>query len=304
MKSNYRIKFKRNHRRIQNAILTLTILCFGLSTLAQQGKSIRVSNDQQFIKAAENPEMSFMVFEAGYPASINMQPGTDFKAFIKENGELDILSECIYAIQESSRCFDPVPPETFVCDSARAYRFDFFGCGCCPPDDAGTWSYVSGPGNVTFSSLTEDFTEFCVDAPGSYLLRYTWPDPWNSFVETEYNFYVSPYSAEIEANDSCGLTTMVHFEYSTTFGNPNSSLEWTLNGEPYAGPALNPDGDTIDFELTVPECGEWTLEATINSGDCEPLIVSVTVNLKGNSVPVISGVGADTTTICPDLPVF
>lgn len=220
-----------------------------------------------------------------------------------QEGEGGRVLSCIYAIQESSKCFDPIAPETYVCDSARAFPMDFASCDCCPSNDAGTWSVISGPGNVIFSSLTEDSTEFCVDAPGSYLLRYSWPLPWNTYVQTEYYFYI-PYSANISADDSCGLSTMVHFEYSSTFADPNTTLEWTLNGEPYSGPALNPGGDTIDFQLTVPYCGEWTLEASIGSTSCSPLVVSVTVNLYGNSGPVITGVGADTTFVCPDEPVF
>lgn len=269
----------------------------------QISHSVKVTNDEQLKAAVENAAVNSLVIEAGYYASLDPYLGAGMTAKKAENGNGDRSVNCIYAIQESTACFDPVAPETFVPDTATALTFDLFNCGCCPPNDAGVWSVISGPGTVNIAEPTEDTTVFYVNQPGTYSLRYTWPDPWNSFVETEYYFY-RPYTASLGAEDGCGLSTLVHFEYSTEDGNQNGTLAWTLNGEPYAGPAFNPAGDTLDFLLTVPSCGAYILEATFTTTHCDPVVLSVNLIMEGNTTPLIAGVGADTTVICPDEPVF
>lgn len=301
MKTTYHFKNTTVLRCIRATIVLMILLVSVVGTQAQTDGSVRVGNDHQLLDAIENPAVNSIVFEAGYYESLGRELDPGFSAVKPSNGSRS--ASCIFAIQESAQCFDPVAPETYVCHTAVALTFDPQDCGCCPPNDAGTWSVTSGPGDVIINDPTSDTTQFCVDAPGTYILRYTWPAPWNSKVETKYYFY-TPYTATLSADDTCGLSTTVHFEYFSAQGDPGASLKFWLNGDPFEGPAFDLQGDTVDFELTVPYCGEWVLEATITSEGCGPLTLSDTILFKGDSSPVISGVGADTTTICPDLPVF
>lgn len=291
MKTNYKVKPKKSLRPLKAGLLVLAMVCFGLSTYAQQNKTVRVANDQQLQNAVENPAVRSMVIDAGYYASLQRYLGPGITAVKMDNGG-NRTSDCIYAIQESATCFDPVPPATTVCDTARALTFDLFACGCCPGNDAGTWSVVSGPGNVTFTGpLSSDTIEFCVDAPGAYLLRYDWGAPYNSYVSTEYYFYGVP-ELNLVADDVCGLTTEVIFTYDNDFFDPNKTVEWTLNGEPYAGPTTS---DT--FDLTVPWCGIWNLEVTVTPSECPPQTESTTHDF---SCDPIADAGPDAF-ICNDL---
>jgi hypothetical protein len=303
MKTSYLINPIHISAAFKSGFLALVIICSGLILTAQQSGAVRVANDKQLLDAVKNPGVKTMFVEPGYYASVDRQLGPGMKIIKPENPDGNREFQCVYAIQQSIVCFDPVPPETYVSSIASASTMDLFGCGCCPPPNAGTWSVISGPGNIIIDSPTDEYTTFSVNAPGAYTLRYTWPAPWNSFVETVYLFYIS-YTANIQADDACGLTTNVHFEYTTVEADPGVTLEWLLNGAPYDGPGVIPGGDTVDFELTVPYCGEWIIQATLTPTNCDPVTVSDTIHLKGNSGPEIAGVGPDTTIICPDIPVF
>lgn len=303
MKSIFPFKTIKFPGMVKSLFTALILTCLVQSTFAQKSGIITVTDDQQLIDAVSNPNVSTIFIEPGYYASADKLFGSGMKAVKPLNHDGNRDFQCVYAIQQSITCFNPIAPETYVSSIASASTLDLFACGCCPPSNAGSWSFISGPGNIIIDFPLNELTTFSVDEPGEYTLRYTWPAPWNSFVETVYLFYNS-YTAEIQADDVCGLSTMVHFEYRTVEGDPGATLEWTLNGIPYDGPEINPAGDTVDFSLTVPACGEWVLQATLTPSNCDPVSVSDTIVLKGESAPVIAGVLADTTVICPNEPVF
>ncbi len=286
------------------SFFTVLLIAFlELSAYSQNNGVITVTSDQQFLDALSHPDLTTIFLKPGYYKSLDKYLDAGMKVIKPLNQGESRAIECVYAIQTSTECFDPVPPETFVSSVAVASALDLYSCGCCPPPNAGTWSVISGPGTVIIDTPGNETTTFSVDTPGNYVLRYTWPDPWNSQVETTYPFHLT-YSAEIQADDSCGLSTTVHFEYRSFLADPDATLEWTLNGTPYIGPDFDPQGDTVDFQLTVPDCGEYILEAILTPSNCDPVTVSDTIHLKGDTEPVITGVGADTTVICPDEAVF
>jgi len=303
MKTNYCCS-PSNYSKICTRFLLLLIFSGTFFSLKAQNDEGSVSNDRLLKKFISIPGLKSMMIEPGYYPSVDRFIGEGVTIYKPAEEGRSITGDCIYAIQQSGKCFGTFEPGMILCDTARVFTLDPTLCGCCPPNDAGTWSYISGPGNVTFGSLTDDTTEFCVDEPGVYTLRYTWPAPWNSQAETQFLFF-GQYAVILEAtDDTCGLSAPVHFEYTSTFGDPNATLTWTLNGEGFDGPDINPAGDTLDFLLTVPTCGEYTLEATLTTSRCAPVIVSVTIEFHGESGPEIIGVGPDTTIICPDEPVF
>ncbi|MFA4836796.1 MAG: T9SS type A sorting domain-containing protein [Dehalococcoidia bacterium] len=288
METLYGLKRKKTNRWLKFLLLLFVAVGFGIPNLNAQTNAIKVANDQQLREAIENPSVQSMELEAGYYESLQRYLDSGIKAVKGANGNGNRSADCIYAIKESAVCFAPAPLDSLVCDSARAMTFDPApSCGCCPPNDAGIWSFVSGPvgGNVYFSGpLTEDSIEFCVNKAGAYLLRYTWGAPWNSHVQTEY-FFFGPFIADLSAPDVCeadpaGLTTTVHFEYTSSYGDPGTTIVWTLNGAPYAGPFENPLGDTIDFPLTVPYCGLWILSVTLTPQECPPVTLTIPIDFS------------------------
>ena len=62
-------------------------------------------------------------------------------------------------------------------------------------------SWSSPDGNILSGG---DSYNPVVDAPGQYLLRYVWPAPFNTFVETIYTFSET-YFAGIQGGGSFGL---------------------------------------------------------------------------------------------------
>ena len=303
MKYSYHFNARNNYRGILTGFMALALLVLFSTAYGQQESTVTVSNDQELIDAIGDPAIKTIFIEEGYYSSVgkNIGPGTKAVKGGDPNGSRQL--ECIYVIQQSRTCFEPIPPETFESDTARAWTLDPNNCGCCPGNDEGVWSVTSGPGTVIFDEPNNDTTQFSVDMPGAYALRYSWPAPYNSYVETVY-YFTESYTASLEASDTCALFTEVHFEYSSEAPSVSLTLEWTLNGQPYAGPAADPEGDTVDFILTVPVCGEYILEATLTPENCDPVTVSDTIQLWGDGAPIISGVGADTSVICPDEPVF
>ncbi len=97
-----------------------------------------------------------------------------------------------------------------------------------------SWSKISGPGNVTFSSAQAEDTSFAVDAPGSYLLKLTVSDDAGNSASDDVLFVYNPlpvihsvslapapnavhdgYLNASEASDSSPLVVVSASNYST-----------------------------------------------------------------------------------------
>ena len=106
MKTNYLYK---NASDLVRSYQILLILLFSWATVSgQTGHSVKVTNDQQLKAAVENPAVNSLVIEAGYYASLDRYLGPGITAKKAENGNGGRATNCIYAIQESTACFDPV----------------------------------------------------------------------------------------------------------------------------------------------------------------------------------------------------
>jgi hypothetical protein len=288
METNYELKHKHKLLPLKAMLLVVAMVFLGFSVFAQQGKSVKVANDEQLIEAMENPSIISIELEPGYYAYINTyaEPGTKVVKQAQSNGGRE-SNGCTYTIISRSYCFSPQPDSIFVYGIADA-NTNNDGCpitnpNCCPPDDSGEWQIVAFPTGATITLLDpiEQYNmNFKVDKPGAYTLAYEWDPsvdptlPEYAYVETQYFFYGED-TVELSAPDVCGLSTLVSFVRTNVFFDPGTDVEWTLNGEPYMGPE-----STEDFTLTVPWCGLWELSVTLTPTRCSPITETIWIDFS------------------------
>lgn len=275
METNYKVKHRRILMPLKLVLLLVAMVLFGVTSFAQQSKTIKVSNDQQLLKALENPSVQSIVFDASYYGIQSIDNVSKTLVSQSPSGNGNRANDCVYFIQENDVCFDPVPPATFVPNSALAGTVDPFLCGCCPPANIGTWSIIDQPLGSTLNflaALNMEAMPFEVDMPGVYTLRYSWGMPYNSYVQTEYYFF-GPYNLGLTSMDVCGLTTTAVNLYYTAYGNANYEIDYFLVNTctndtlPFVGPVFDPNGDTVTFDITVPDYGLWEFCAIIEAFD-------------------------------------
>jgi hypothetical protein len=313
METNYELKHKCLLVPLKAVLLVLVMLLVGFTTYAQSGKSVRVANNEQLTEAMQNPAIGTIELAAGYYAYLNYQSedGTKVVKAKSDNGNRD--AQCTYFIIGSNVCFDlnPVPPSLFpgyVQNVAEAGFVDANAppCNCCPPagSNLGEWTVISGPGNVIFYDPiggmidnTKQSTDFYVDQPGEYLLRYTWPAPYTSLVETKYYFY-GPLTVDLSAPDVCwepsNPSTTVTFTLSSAYPNPLTTVDWFLNGVPIIPPPLTASGT---FDLTVPACGLYVLGVFVDPKLCPPVYEEITIDFS--CMPIADAAGDYN--VCGDL---
>jgi len=148
METNYEVKPKKSLRPLKAGLLVLAMVCFVLGTFAQQGQTVKVANDQQLLKALENPSTTSMVFETGYTGYSVMHSPAAQQA-IKKAGDNGRSLTCAYVIVESDKCWTPdslYNDTLWSTNMAKAYSFEYSPCGgCCPGNDLGTWSWRPNP---------------------------------------------------------------------------------------------------------------------------------------------------------------
>jgi len=275
METNYELKHKCLLVPLKAVLLVIAMVLVGFTTYAQQGESVKVANNQQLIEAMGNPSIGTIELEAGYYEYLNTYLDSGSKVKKSKDGNGSRAGQCTYFIIERDVCFYPTnpvdvaPPNTpgFTPSIAEAGTRDDNVplCGCCPPapGNIGLWTVVSSPALSTVNfmdPLNNLEMDFEVNLPGVYTLKYTWPAPYNSNVQTEYIFYGID-TLELSADDVCGLTTWVDFNFEM----PDLLeyiITWTLNGAPFT--------DTVGvianegFQLTVDECGLYELSVIVN----------------------------------------
>jgi len=267
METNYEVKPKKSLRPLKAGLLVLAMVCFVLGTFAQQGQTVKVANDQQVLKALENPSTNTFVFSTGYDGMSFMNSPAAKKA-IQVAGDNGRSSTCAYYIIEADKCWwtnTTILNDTMWSPNvaiAGSIDVAFPQCNCCPislGDDLGTWSWRRNPpynpplwdnppppgGWVKWlDPINKDTMDFLVNKPGVYTLRYYWADPWFSYAQTEYRFF-DDYDLSLEAPDTCGLETVVHMELSSYFRFGKDTIIYWLTNEcrditlPFTGPPIH-----------------------------------------------------------------
>jgi hypothetical protein len=260
------------------------MLLVGFTTYAQSGKSARVATNEQLVEAMQNPSVGTIELQAGFYPYLNYQADDGAKVIKSNQDSGNRTVDCLYYIINGKDCFepidDPIDPYFGFDNQPCQAGFQNPGCGdCCPPYPnypGATWSvtYQEAGSTVFFEDATQENTFVYANKPGLYILRYTWPAPWNSHVETQYFFY-GPISVDLQADNVCeadGLSTTVNFTLTSAFDDPLTVVSWTLNGAPFTGP-----DESGSFPLTVTECGPYVLAVVVEPSQCPPVYEEIEI---------------------------
>ena len=288
METNYELKLKNLLVPLKAILLVLAMVLVGFTTYAQQGKAIKVANDQQLLEALKNPSVSVIELSAGYYPTVNYtaKEGTRME---KAPGSGSRNLDCQYYIYDGNVCVptafvfvdpvadpgvDPIPPGNYYLLEARSGTLDPGGiCGCCPPLNTGTWSFRPeasdyAPGDTIYASnpFNKEESYWYVTGPGVYSLRYEWGAPYNSYVQTEYVFR-GPNNLELSAPDVCGTSTTVDFVLDGLYSSFTFDVDWyakNLNSNnvyPISGPDATGQF-TLDVS-TLEGCGYYEIIAEV-----------------------------------------
>ena len=174
----------------------------------------------------------------------------------------------------------PTPSVTPVADTCGfTYLLE-----ATPSVGTGQWVLLSNPANasVSFDNEFNPSTRVDVDTEGNYL-----------FAWEETNMICGPIQAQIQVSfyeipvadigpdfDNCGLSTTLPGNSSRFNG------EWTIIDGPQLAASFNPDVNTHDADITVPEYGTYTLVWTLTNpvGGCDA--VTDTVQLAFTENPI------------------
>ncbi len=314
METNYELKHKSLLVPLKAVLLVIAMALVGFTTYAQQGKVVKVANDEQLIEAMENHSVGTIELTAGYYAYLNIQAesGTTIVKQANGNGNRD-TGGCTYYIVSRLTCFNVENEGDFVGQVADAGTLPdqcpdwdpiLLTGDCCPPNSPvwGTWLVIDQPVGSTLNfilPLNQYQNPFEINKPGRYTLAYEWDDPSGTYeyayVETEYYFF-GPESVELSAPDVCGLMTTVDFVIDMPL-EFSASITWELDGEPYAGPTASGS-----FDLTVDYCGLHELSViveTLFEGDETNCPDTTTIIIDFSCEPVADA--GDDVNVCGEL---
>ena len=290
METNYELKHKCLLVPLKAVLLVIAMVLVGFTTYAQQGKTVKVANDQQLIEAFENHSIETIELAPGYYAFLNIEATFGTKVVKYQNGDGNRSSSgCTYTIRGENHCYRPTdisypdnfPPLPGYSEGAAQANVINTTCNdfpvlCCPVDGSGVWSFTlkpTGASDPLFDYPNSYTSAFFVDKPGRYKLKYTWDPLVNPLltefaeVETEYNFY-GPEVFEFSAPDVCGYTTTLDFTYVEGYDPlATHTIEWFLDFFPYGDPVpiTGPTVTNHNYSLTVTECGIAVITARYNA---------------------------------------
>lgn len=264
-------------RKLLPLVFSVTLIfMLGMNVNAQEGRTMKVANNQELVEAIETPSVQFIeITKQGYYEFLDMVATSGIVVTKGDYGNNGSRENCNYIITPNDTCFTPEWTNNFARVSTSGSQ--------CPPVNSGTWTVEGQPVGSTINFLdpaTQYTMEFEVDMEGAYTLRYTWGSPYNTYAQTEYRFADAP---EIVLNGDTEVcmpdSAMLNFDLSWDFAPQNYGIWWELNGNPYDGP------DTTDvFYLDVETCGSYTLKVYVENqnsqGDsiCAPYSDSINID--------------------------
>jgi gliding motility-associated-like protein len=136
-----------------------------------------------------------------------------------------------------------------------------FSLSANPDFGVGSWSKVSGSGNVEFSPNSASST-VSVDEYGTYTFRWTEENATcSAYDDIEIIFYEQPISNAGLGGDVCGLEYVLSADESAGTG------VWSkLSGD--GNVSFSPDENSANASVTVDEYGSYELSWTESNGDC------------------------------------
>ena len=273
------------------------IFMFSLSAIAQQGKNVKVANNNQLIEAIDNPTVKTIELAGGYYDYLDsyIEPGS---ILFKTQGSNGSRANCNYIITPSDTCFAPVGLATVMVDTAKADAQGTQGNPpLCPTANSGTWSVIDKPSgsNVNFHVATNQYVmPFDVDMPGVYTLKYSWGAPHNTYVQTEYKFYALPVVSLSAPAEVCGTSVQIDFGYTIdTAGGAKADTTVTWSITPSAGVIL-PDTIPPSGTLTVPNCGSYDLTLSVTHSSSNGCSTDAMITIDFYDTPVVNAGPDDT----------
>ncbi len=231
------------------------VLFFTQNMFAQQGKTVKVANNNELVKAMNDPAVKFIeITQAGFYDEImmNAQNGS----VITKNA--DGSRSCTFSITRTNKCWE----STSQVDTAVA-NVSSTGGSSCPayPAPGSGYGWSSPDAGVHFDltlmgDITNDTAFYTTDAPGNYILKYTWNATDNA--QAQVYLFSSPTIDWLFADDTvCGLTTDIHFMYNMGTQVTDTIVTWYVNGaDSSAVYPKDPNPDSI-FTFTAPSCGAY-----------------------------------------------
>ena len=252
-------------------VFSMTLmLFFSANVIAQTGNKAKVANNNELIKALDDPSVTTIEITQGgfYDALLNtLVEGTLVIKDIEAGRDVN-STYCVYSFIPSNVCF----PDSNYAACYTSYNGTGDTTTYCPPDDNGTWSLNSGPGTVNFANATLDSTGFYVSAAGTYTLEHLWS---NGFSATfDYTSYSVPEITQLYANDTvCALQTDITYEINLGAAPSGGEVVvWTVNGDTAAGAGFpTTTGSPVTFTFDTTDCGAYQIilyvENNLGCGD-------------------------------------
>ncbi len=277
------------------------VLFFTPNTFAQSGRSVKVANNSELVRAMNNPGVkSVEITNDGFYDALllNAHEGT---FVFKGNGS---RANCQFWINTNNVCFDG-DTTTNVAQSG----VNSVGGAICPGVNEGHWTVVSKPAgsNVVFMDpLNMDTMHFYVDQPGIYELRNSWyqtpGDPTTTLLgsaQTQYTFFSVPVITDLSAapDSVCGLATTINFDYDMgAYLYGDTTVTWMVNGADSSAVYPKVPGS---FTFTVPSCGTYTLNLHVtNSLGCGDADSTITIYFFDEPVVDADTLAGDTVSVC------
>ncbi len=261
------------------------VLFFTQNMFAQKGNTVKVANNNELIKALNDPGVKFIeITQAGFYDEImmNAQNGS----VITKNS--DGSRSCTFSITRTNKCWEG----TTQVDTAVANVSSTGGSTCPPYPSAGSgYGWSSPDAEVHFDltlmgDITNDTAFYTTDAPGNYVLKYTWNATDNA--QAQVYLFSSPTIDWFFADDTvCGLTTDIHFMYNMGTQVTDTIVSWYVNGADSSSVyPKDPDPDSI-FTFTAPSCGAYQLVLNVtNTQGCT--VAKDTLDLFFYDTPTVS----------------
>jgi len=270
-------------------------LFFNLDSFAQQGKQVKVANNNELIKALENPNpISIEITQDGYYDAIQMSvsAGTAISFSRDVNGG---RSDCTLSVEKTDVCFDPASSGDWIENTSTASTSGT-SCPTTPSSGDFGWSYsTTGSGTLRWAyesgytgagSMTNKYDEtayFEVNEPGEYTITYKWD--LLSVVSTPVLFFEQPIvTLNPVSNDHSCVTSGISIAYSVSnsyappVGDNDPTIVWTVedgNTPPNSVTMTAPTASPFTFNPSsypaLDQCGYYTitLSATNDYGPCE-----------------------------------
>jgi len=244
------------------------VLFFTPNIFAQMGKTVKVANNSELIRAMNNPNVNYVEFttDGFYDAAMmNANAGT---ILVKKLGDGGSRAGCQTIIDRHNGCWIDV---TTIDSATVSFAPGSSGCPAWPTANSGFgWDAVESGTTLHFDtgamdSITNPRCLFTTDEPGVYHLTYK----WNNDEEASFKVYkyTAPSITSLDAQPDtvCGDSTLISYAYDSTaiiYGD-TAVVNWYVDGSIDASLASN-NSASGSFYFKPGACGAYELVLSVS----------------------------------------